>query len=186
MKQNNKIKVLTKEIVLALLPKIDHELAKQNKQIQVTLLGGVALLLQNFITRSTNDIDVFPNKDADYFEKVCRKLKIPVQIVALTSTVDSQNASVVNNYRGRFLTIDSIPAEDLIRSKLERFLKHDPDDIYAVIDHVQLPYEKFKAIVQEMLSYFIGNPRSLILSSQIVVERKYPQHLEDFKKTVKY
>ncbi|MBI5299172.1 MAG: hypothetical protein HY877_02595 [Deltaproteobacteria bacterium] len=76
-------------------------------------------------------------------------------------------------------------AEDLIKLKLERFRKQDPDDIYSIIDKTKLGYENFKNLVLEMLPYYIGNPRGVLLSASEIVERKYPSHLEDFKKQLK-
>jgi len=81
--------------------------------------------------------------------------------------------------------VDSVTSEDLIKLKLERFRKQDPDDIYSIIDKTKLSYENFKNLVQEMLPYYIGNPRSVLLSASEIVERTYPSHLQDFKKQLK-
>lgn len=72
--------------------------------------------------------------------------------------------------------------EDSLKLKLERFRKQDPEDIYAIIEKTAFPYEKFKGLVKEMLPDFIGNPRELVLSAWIVVERMYPAQAADFEK----
>ena len=59
----------------------------------------------------------------------------------------------------------SVTVEDLIKLKLERFYKQDPEDIYAILEKTALPYERFKDIVSDMLPDFIGNPRALLLSA---------------------
>lgn len=72
-------------------------------------------------------------------------------------------------------------AEELLKLKLERFRKQDPEDIYAIIEKAGISYDQFKSIAQEMLLFFIGNPRELLLSALIVVERMYPEKQDDFK-----
>ena len=76
----------------------------------------------------------------------------------------------------------SVMTEDLIRLKLERFRKQDPEDIYAIIQKEKLSYESFVALVKEGLSYFVGRPEAYQISAQIVVETVYADHIEDFKK----
>ncbi len=43
------------------------------------------------------------------------------------------------------------------------------------------PYENFKRIVHEMLVYYIGNPREVLLSALIVTQRVYAEHVDEFK-----
>lgn len=76
-----------------------------------------------------------------------------------------------------------ISKENLLKLKLERFRKQDPEDIYAIIGKANLSYENFKAIVKDMLPDFIGNPHELLLSAWLVVERMYPNQSLDFKKS---
>lgn len=78
------------------------------------------------------------------------------------------------------LVVESITTEELIKLKLERFRKQDPEDIYAIIEKTSLSYEHYKAVVKEMLQYFVGNVRELILSALIVVEKMYADKKEDF------
>lgn len=76
----------------------------------------------------------------------------------------------------------AINAEDLIKLKLERFQRQDPEDIMAIIDSTGFSYNQFKGFVQEMLPTYIGNTNSVILSAREVVERKYSDCFEDFKR----
>ncbi len=179
-----KLTPITKKEALALFEKIDEELFKISQKARVTVVGGLAIILQGHRDRVTLDIDIAPTADASLFIKICKKFQVPVDIVSISSTVDLVHAKKINQYRGKSLTVDSVGAEDLIKLKLERFYKQDPEDIFAIIDRTALPYEKFKTLVQEMLPDYIGNPRSVILSAQEVVERKYPNHLNDFEKTI--
>lgn len=79
----------------------------------------------------------------------------------------------------------SVTVEDLIKLKLERFYKQDPEDIYAILETTALPYKRFKDIVSEMLTDYIGNPRTLLLSAMVVVETVYPRRKTDFERLVK-
>lgn len=105
---------------------------------------------------------------------------ITVDIVAIVSTVDFPNAPKVILFEGRGLTVDSVTPQDLIKLKLERFRKQDPEDIYAIIQKTALSYEDYKALVKNMLPDFIGNGRELLLSAKLVVERMYPEQISDF------
>ncbi len=159
---------------------LDDLLAKRNEKISVTTIGGVSIILQGIRDRSTADIDIAYVGDAIAFQKACPELGFTVDIVTVTSTVDFAHASKINLFRGKALEVNSITAEDLIRLKLERFYKQDPEDIYAIIEKTALPYERFKAIVADMIPDFIGDPRSLLLSGMIVVETIYPENKADF------
>lgn len=179
------MRAITKQEALELFQKIDAELLKTGQRAQVTVLGGLAIILQDFRERSTLDFDIAPSPDAKIFSKICDKLTIPLDIVTMSSTVDLAHADTTVQFSGQFLTVHSVMAEDLIKLKLERFQKQDPEDIMAIIDKTNLSYDVFKKIVREMLLDFVGHPRGLILSAQEVVERKYNQHLDDFLKSVK-
>ncbi|OGQ37791.1 MAG: hypothetical protein A2W61_02285 [Deltaproteobacteria bacterium RIFCSPLOWO2_01_44_7] len=183
MKQ--KIKETHKKDIPELFQKIETGLAKKNKKLEIIVLGGLAILLQDFRDRVTFDIDIAANKDAKTFATICYKLGIDVDIITVASTVDIVHAETIKQYSGKFLTVNSIMPEDLIKLKLERFYKQDPEDIYAIIEKTNLSYENFKRLVQEMLPNFIGNPQILILSAQEVVERKYLQYIKDFQENVK-
>jgi len=179
------MKELTKVEALQLFQTIDKELEKIGEKVQITVLGGLAIILQEFRKRSTFDIDIAPTPYSKPFEEICKKLKIPLDIVTLASTVDLETAKRTNQFSGKYLVVEAITATDLIKLKLERFRKQDPEDIFAIIDKTVLPYPAFKTLVQEMLLDFIGNPKGLLLSAQEVVERKYPQSLDDFVGSVK-
>lgn len=84
-------------------------------------------------------------------------------------------------FKGKSLTVDSVSAKNLLRLKLERFYKQDPEDIYAIIEHESISFREFKSIVQDMIPDYIGNTRQLILSAQIVVEETWPEFADEFK-----
>ncbi|MBU4483928.1 hypothetical protein KKA47_00735, partial [bacterium] len=131
------------------------------------------------------DIDIAPTQNATAFQKICERLNVSVDIITIASTVDLVHTEAVNQYVGNHLTVKSVTERDLIRLKLERFYKQDPEDIYAIIDKIALPYEDFKTLVQEMLIDFIGNPRGLLLSALQVVEIKYSHSVKKFELEMK-
>ncbi|MDO8493830.1 MAG: DUF6036 family nucleotidyltransferase [Deltaproteobacteria bacterium] len=176
------MKEMTKKEVLEIFDTIDQELGKTKKKIQITVLGGSAVILQDFRERSTRDIDIAPSANAELFAKLCKKLDVPVDIITISSTVDLAVAKTIPQFSGKYLSVHSVIAEDLIKLKLERFFKHDPEDIMAIIDKTTFPYLAFKKLFQEMLLDFIGNPTPLILSAQEIVERKYSENIHDFEK----
>lgn len=171
-----------KNTILEILQDLDDYLAKKGDKISVTALGGVVIVLQDFQPRSTNDLDIAPVRDAPRLLKACDKLGIRAQIVTLCSTVDFNEVETARVFAGKALTINGVGAEDLIRLKLERFQKHDPEDIYAIIQKENLPYERFKALVREGKDYFIGRTSEYLISAQLVVERMYPSMREEFSK----
>ncbi|MFH0800124.1 MAG: hypothetical protein V2A66_08100 [Pseudomonadota bacterium] len=71
-----------------------------------------------------------------------------------------------------------------MKLKLERFYKQDPEDIHAIIRHEVMSFERFNAIVKEMLPDYIGDVHQLIISAQIVVEQIWPDKIDEFKGTV--
>lgn len=80
------------------------------------------------------------------------------------------------------ILLNGVGAEDLIRLKLERFEKHDPEDIYAIIRKEKFPYERFAALVKEGKGYYIGRVEEYLVSAQLVVERMYPENFKDFSR----
>lgn len=179
------MKAITKKDALYFFQKIDGELENLGKRVQITVLGGLAIILQGFRDRSTLDIDIAPTSDAKTFSKICQKLKIPVDIITISSTVDFVHTETNRQFSGKFLMVNSVSSKDLIKLKLERFRKQDPEDIMAIIDKINLSYDSFQNLVKEMLADFIGDPRFLILSAQDLIERKFPEHLEIFVKFFK-
>ncbi|MBI1909308.1 MAG: hypothetical protein HYS22_03980 [Deltaproteobacteria bacterium] len=165
----------------ALFEKIEKVLAREGLKIKIIVLGGLAIIAQGFRDRATLDIDIAPSSDAQVFEAVCNQLAIPVDIVTLATTVDFKSVVTHNIFTGKYLTMDAVTAPDLIKLKLERFYKQDPDDIYAILAKTKMPYEDFKALVLEMFPDFIGDRQKLILSAEIVVERIFPEQVGDFK-----
>ena len=172
------MKAISKNEIPLLFEKIDVELGKQKRKARVTVLGGFAVILQGYRERATLDIDIAPDADANLFSQVCRSLNIPVDIVTVASTVDLVHTATVRVFNGAFLAVDAVMGEDLIKLKLERFRKQDPEDIYAIIDGLRLPYEKFEELVQDMLVDYVGNPRNLLLSAEEIIQRKYPEFVK--------
>ncbi len=169
---------LTKQRLLQFLQEIDRAAITP---LHITVLGGASILLLDFRERVTVDIDIAATPDARIFQKLSTAKGIPVDIVTVSSTVDLLRCPTTIAFKGRRLVIYSVTAEDLLKLKLERFHKHDPEDIYSILDHLNLPFERFKAIALDMLPDFIGNPRTLALSICLVVERRYPNHIEEIK-----
>ena len=176
---------ITREELLRIFADLDHELQQRKRKISVTAIGGVSILLQGIRDRSTRDIDIADTGDAAAFQEACAQKGIPVDIVTISSTVDFLHAPKVVLFCGKALEVHSVTVEDLIKLKLERFYKQDPEDIYAILDKTALPYERFKDIVSDMLPDFIGNPRSLLLSAMVVVETVYPRNKTDFENLLK-
>lgn len=168
--------------LLEIFSKIDFILQKKKRNLTLITLGGASIILLKIRDRVTMDIDVANNQDALLFEEICNKLGFPVDIITQTSTVDFENEPKIDIFKGKALQVKSITPPNLIKSKLERFYKQDPEDIYATIQKIKLSYESFKALVQEMIPYFIGNPRTLLLSALIVVQIMYADNETDFRK----
>ena len=184
MKKKEKFTSIDSASLAPLFQKLDTALAKKGRKIKIVVLGGLAIIAQGFRERATLDIDIAPNRDADIFVRVCRQLSIPIDIVTVSSTVDLHHAPTKTIFSGQYLILEAITAPDLIKLKLERFYKQDPDDIYAIIKKIGMAYEAFKTLVLDILPDFIGNPRGLALSAEIVVERMFPESISDFKKTI--
>lgn len=174
-----------KQTILEILQDIDDYFTKKREQVKVTAIGGVVIVLQDFQSRATNDLDVAPISDAKRLLKACDKLGIKAQVVTLASTVDFNEVEKVLLFSGKALTFSGVGADDLIRLKLERFKKQDPEDIYAIIGKEKFPYERFVALVNQGKNDFIGRVDEYLISAQLVVERMYPGKLEDFKRMVR-
>lgn len=176
--------------VMGAFEELDGVLSKRSKKMKITVLGGVSILLLGMRDRVTADIDVAATDDAAEFQKMCEAMEITVDIITIASTVDLTHCATINVFKGKDLTIDSVVPKDLLKLKLERFYKQDPEDIYAIIKHEAMSFEEFSAIVKDMLPYYIGNVRQLIVSARVVVEQIWPNRAGEFlditKKTKKY
>jgi hypothetical protein len=171
-----------KNTIMEILQDLDDYLARKGEKVVVTAIGGIVIVLQDFQPRSTNDLDVAPVSDADRLLKACEKLGIKAQIVTLSSTVDFNTIERLPLFTGKVLTLYGVGAEDLIRLKLERFKKHDPEDIYAIIRKEKFSYEQFVALVNEGKGCFVGRVEEYLVSAQLVVERMYPDKFDDFSR----
>lgn len=184
MKKQKKFISIDQSSLPGLYHKMETILAEKKQTIKIVVIGGLAIIAQGFRERATLDIDIAQNRDADLFIQICDRLSIPVDVITVSSTVDLNRAPTKNIFFGKYLILEAITAPDLIKLKLERFYKQDPDDIYAIIQKTRMHYDAFKLLILDMLPDFIGNPRGLILSAQLVVERIFPESVEDFKKSV--
>lgn len=181
MKKQKLLKEFTKKDFLDFFAKVDRDL---NKKLSITILGGASIVLLDFKDRATQDIDVAPPIDS-LFLKAGNKNGIPIQSAGnLVSTVDFEHCEKPIVFKGKFLTVHSISPEELIKSKLERFQKQDPEDIYSIIQKTNYSYESFKDLVKEMRIDFVGAPIKLLMHARTVVEQIYPEKSEEFYKEV--
>lgn len=164
---------------------LDAHFASEKKKIEVLTLGGVAIILQGFRDRSTYDIDLANVGDAVVFAKTCQDFELEVQIVSLASTVDFNDVERLCLFEGECLKVFSVTPKDLIKLKLERFFKQDPEDIYAIVEKTRLSFEEFLELVREGLSYFVGRPEEYQFNAQVVVEQMYPDKISSFKSAIK-
>lgn len=174
-----------KETIQKILRDLDRYFAQKKTKVETVVIGGVAVVLQDFQNRATNDIDIAPVADVKKFLNACRALGIDAQCITLSTTVDFTAIERIPLFRGKALTVFSVTPEDLIRLKLERFRKQDPEDIYAIIQKVSLPYNRFVYLVKEGVSDFVGRRETYLLSAQVVAETMYPDKAEAFKKQLK-
>lgn len=164
----------TREELRACFTQIDTQC---DAPLSVTILGGAAIVLLGFRDRATIDIDIAATVQAQRFQHLGRALSIPVDIITVSSTVDLLHCPTTTVFQGTYLHVAAVTALDLIKLKLERFQKHDAEDIYAIIIAIALSFEQFAAIATDMRIDYLGNPRTLALSICLVTERMYPEHL---------
>ena len=162
---------------LSLFSKIDTALKQEGQKADVILLGGASVVLLGFRERATGDIDIVAGASAGLFCKTAEGIGIPTDVVTVSSTVDFEEAPKTIVFQGKNLTVRSIKAEELIKLKLERFRKQDPEDIYAILEKSKISFDQFVSLVKQMLPDFVGNPKTVILSAQIVVEHLYPENV---------
>ncbi len=167
--------------VTEVFQRIDEMLRASSRRLTVRVLGGMSVLMLGVRERVTIDIDVAATADAAEFQTRCAGMGIPVDLVTIASTVDLVHCPTVTVFSGTHLTVESVTLHDLLKLKLERFYKQDPEDIYAIIQHGALSFDTFAALVMDMLPDYIGNVRMLTLSAQIVVEQLWPDRADAFR-----
>ena len=172
-KRSSKLTPVTREDILQIFSNINEELKQRRQKITITVVGGVSIILLGIRDRATLDIDIANVGDAIAFRTIAENLGISTDIITVSSTVDFNHAQKKELFRGDFLAVNSIMHADIIRMKLERFRKQDPEDIEAIIMAGNISCDEFKAIVADMRPYFVGNPQELALSAQIIIERVY-------------
>ncbi|MCB1215125.1 MAG: hypothetical protein KDK66_06580 [Deltaproteobacteria bacterium] len=178
---SNSLKALDRPALFDFFEKMEVALAKQKKFSEVTLLGGTSLIILGIRDRVTWDVDILPaGKNIELFLKLAIKLKMPVDVVSLTSKIDLAASPKTLVYQGKYLQISSIGAEALLQSKLERYAKQDPEDLIALSKKMELSYKKFLVIFKEMIIDYVGNPDRFLIQVRDFVELVFPENLEDF------
>ena len=182
MSKNPKIKKeLSREDLIQFFRNLDLELTRRKKHLNCTLLGGAAIILLNFKDRSTRDIDVPSSQDElDFLIQSGIKYGIEVQPIAITTTVNFLECEKQKVFFGKYLEVQTISAQDLIKSKLERYQKQDLDDIDTIIKKINLSFEGFAKLFGEMLQDFVGSTDRLTMQARNVVEYNYPDRVEWF------
>jgi len=181
VKRKRGFRASEKHEFLDIFKEFDVKLEAKRQRLEVTVVGGASLILLGVRERVTIDIDIANRGGADLFCELCKEREIPVDRITVASTVDLIHCPTIEVFKGYSLTVLSVTPNDLIKLKLERFRKQDPEDIYAIIGHYSVSFDAFLHLVLEMLPDFIGNVREVALSAQIVVEQVYPQHIAEFK-----
>lgn len=176
-------KQLTKEDITKLFRDLDTDFLKNGDTITVTLLGGVAALMQGYIERATQDIDVAPVQNCYEFQQACSEKKIKVDIVTVASVASYDERDTLQVFKGKALTVRSVDHKNLIKLKLERFVEQDRSDIINIIEATKFSYSDFKATVQEALLDYVGRGGMYVISAAIIVEDQYPEHIKDFEST---
>ncbi len=179
-KPKKKIKELTKKELLAFFTWFDRRLSARDLHASYIILGGAALVLLDIITRSTVDLDLPAQEMAHLIDEAGREFGIEIDIVTQCTTVDFAQCPKKQVFEGESLKIFSIQAPDLLKSKLERFQKQDSQDINAIILHCKLSYAEFKEIFSEMIKFWVGHPDRLKMHARTVVERNYPDDIDNF------
>lgn len=177
---------LDKNDLLNFFKSVDQEFAISALKLDIDILGGASIVLQGFINRSTQDIDILPNqKDMGPFIDAGHRRGITVDVVTVGSTVDFMTCDKITLFKGKYLCVRSIAPNDLIKTKLERFKKQDVEDVFSIIEKTNLSYREFLILVKEMSMDFIGDPDRLIMHARTVVENIFPSHQEEFRKILK-
>lgn len=186
MKKNKKIKELTKKDLNEFFERFEEELGRKKTAASYVILGGAALVLLNFIERSTEDLDIAKAEgDRGLIVEAAEKFGIKIDWVTQCTTVDFVECPKEIVFSGKQLKVSSINPQDLLKSKIERFEKQDPQDINAILDKLQLGYEELKKIFAEMLQDFVGNQDQLKMKARTIVERRFSEHAKDFYRSFK-
>lgn len=171
-------KILTKEILTDFFKKLDLQLTKN---VEIVVIGGASIVLLEIKDRATNDIDLLPTNDnLEMIIKIAKTLHVSMQIVTVTSTIDFNTEERICVFTGKHLKVFSLNPLALIKSKLERYTRQDPEDILALIKKINLNYKKFLNLFAQMLPMFIGDPNRLIMHARSVVELVWQQDAENF------
>lgn len=179
---------LTKKDLMDVFYQMDQELLRQQaKPIKALIVGGCAMIMLNLIERSTYDIDLAPVMDAMTFRELAHQFGFIADIVTVSTTVDFNDFAPIQVFKGPCLMIEAVPPEFLMKMKLERFRKQDPQDIDAIIKKQQLDYQTYKSMVVEAAKDFVGNPRPFALSILQVAENHYTsEQVTDLAKTLHF
>lgn len=180
-------KELKKKELEELFVRVDAELNKLGKAFEITVIGGAAVVILDIIPRATRDIDLANSRDAIEFRDLFENLEVKIQVVSIYTTVefvDPSDSTIV--FEGTNLKVRAAIPDNLIKMKLERFIDRDEDDVLAIIEYEKINYSHFKNLVSEGLDYLVaGQPINYVLSALNIVERAFPEELDDFRNTFK-
>lgn len=166
-----RLRELHKEDVCEAFAAIDASLREKTA---IVILGAAALLMLDVVECGTIDIDVADVRDAARFRETALRLGFMVDIVTVSSTVDFNSGEQPEVFHGEKLAVFSVNERDLIKLKLERFRKQDPQDIARILQKTKLPFAEFQEIACEALADYVGDRRTLALSILIAAEDHYP------------
>jgi len=183
--RKKKIKDLTHKELLEFFEWFDGKLLLQDLTASYTILGGAALLMLGIISRSTADIDLPAQKMEGLIHEAGQEFGIEIHTVTQCTTVDFAECPKEIVFEGKALQIFSIHPKELLKSKLERYQKQDPQDIKDILSYSKLSYSEFEEIFSEMLKYWVGHPNRLIMHGRNVVERHFPENAKQFHSTFK-
>ena len=187
MNPMKQFKDLKKKELEELFVKVDAELNRLGKAFEITVIGGAAVVILDIIPRATRDIDLANSRDAIEFRDLFEDLEVEIQVVSIYSTVDFVDPSdSIVVFKGTRLKVRAAIPDNLIKMKLERFVDRDENDILAIIEHEKMNYSHFKNLVSEGLAYLVaGQPTGYVLSALNIVQRAFPEELDDFESTFK-
>jgi hypothetical protein len=157
----------------AVFENVSLRLEQLGKRCEVVLLGGCAILALNIRDRATRDIDIFPSPEAKLFKTLCGKESVEVDIVTLCSTVDPAESPKQTVFAGDALTVNALHPIELLKTKIERYYKQDPEDIDAILNATEFSVKAFEKLAKEMMIDFVGDPERLRTTLEIIADKHY-------------
>ena len=161
---------LKKPDIQQIFTAVDNELLSP---AEITVIGGVSLIMLDIVERSTVDIDLANIGNVDAFKKIADRLGYLVDVVTISTTVDFHSPDKYKIFHGKNLAVFSVNERDLIKLKLERYRKQDPQDIDKIIQKIKMPFSEFRNLALEAVRDFVGHPRTFALSILMAAENHY-------------